>query len=248
MTTQEFNLNFDIQYNNIAGQSNPSLDIFEKSIYLTRAQLEIVKNYYDPDSNRKKRGFEGSEKRRNDLKQLVKDYKNNTSITSNVAIHNTSRFFTIPQDVFVIVNEKVKIISEDCTNGTVIEVVPITHDEFNTQIKNPFQNPNEDLAWRLDISNISTNKVVEIISPYNITGSLEYQMRYIKYPKPIILGNLATIYPSETLTIDGLSALTNCELDIEIHSEILDRAVELAILDYKPQNLQAKIQLDTRNE
>lgn len=248
MTVSEFNNNFDIQYNNIAGQSNPSLDIYEKSVYLTKAQLEIVKNYYDPDSNRKKRGFENSEKRRVDLKQLVKDYKINISTTNSIAIHPSSRFFVVPSELFLIINEKVKVKSEDCVNGTIIKVVPITHDEFNTQIKNPFQNPNEDVAWRLNISNIVNDKVVEIISPYNITGSLEYQIRYIKYPKPIILGNLLTLYPSETLTIDGISALTNCELDQEIHPEILDRAVELAILDYKPQNLQAKVQLDTRNE
>lgn len=248
MTVSEFNNNFDIQYNNIAGQSNPSLDIYEKSIYLTKAQLEIVKNYYDPDSNRKKRGFENSEKRRVDLKQLIKDYKNNTSTTNVVGIHPQSRFFEIPTDVFLIINEKAKIISNDCLNGTTIEIKPFSHDEFNTQIKNPFKNPNDSIVWRMDISNLSSNKVVELISPYNISASLEYQMRYIKYPKPIILGNLLTLYPSETLTIEGISVLTNCELDQEIHPEILDRAVELALADYQKDNLQTKVQLDVRNE
>ena len=100
----------------------------------------------------------------------------------------------------------------------------------------------------MDISNLSTNKIVELISPYNISASLEYQMRYIKYPKPIILGDLSNLYPSEILTIDGISTLTNCELDQEIHSEILDRAVELALSDYQKDNIQSKVQLDIRNE
>jgi hypothetical protein len=62
------------------------------------------------------------------------------------------------------------------------------------------------------------------------------------------LGNLSVIYPSENLTIDNISATTQCELDESIHEEILDRAVELALNDYQPQQLASKIQIDARNE
>ena len=69
-----------------------------------------------------------------------------------------------------------------------------------------------------------------------------------KYPKPIILSDLNLLFPGENLTIDGLSGPVGCELDPEIHREIIDRAVELALRDYKPSNLESKIQLDQRNE
>ena len=46
MTLQELNNEFDIHYNSIAGQSAPNLDAYEKSIFLTKAQLEIIKNYF----------------------------------------------------------------------------------------------------------------------------------------------------------------------------------------------------------
>ena len=75
MTVEELNNEFDIHYNSIAGQSSPNLDLYEKSIFFTKAQLELVKNYYDPQSNRKQKGFEASEKRRTDLKELIKNYK-----------------------------------------------------------------------------------------------------------------------------------------------------------------------------
>ena len=150
--------------------------------------------------------------------------------------------------MFLIVNERVKINSSDCFNNTTVEVKPVTHDEFNKQIKNPFQTPDNSLAWRLDYSTINNNKVVEIISPYNVTGSLEYKLRYLKYPKPIILTDLSVAFPSEGLSIDGETAQSNCELNESLHREILDRAVELALRDYKPQNLESKIQLDMRNE
>lgn len=248
MTNLEMKNAFNVRYNAIASMSAPPIDDYELSLYLTKAQLELIKDYYDPNSNRKGKGFEGSEKRRVDLKELVKDYKTSTSFTNPAAIHLSSKFFNIPDEVFLNVNESVRIISNDCLNNLIIDVKPVTHDEFNTQIKNPFKTPNKNIAWRLNISSIAENQVVEIISPYNITENLEYRLRYIKYPKPIIIVNLQDAYPDEILTIEGLFEETECELHTEIHDEIVDRAVQLCMQDYKSEKLQSKIQLDTRNE
>lgn len=248
MTNQELKNEFLISYNAIASNSAPGIDDFELSVYLTRAQLEIVKNYYDPLSNRKQKGFEATEKRRRDLNQLVKDYKTTSAISNDFNIDSLARFYVVPDDLFLIVNEKAKITSEDCYNGKTLTIKPISYDEYDVQIDNPFEKPNEKVAWRLDLSNVNNTKVVEIISPYNILGSLEYQIRYIKYPKPIIITNLNTAFPSDNLTIDGIYAETSCELNTEICREILDRAVLLALADYRPQNLQVKAQISQTNE
>jgi hypothetical protein len=248
MTNQEFRNQFDISYNAIASMSSPGIDDYELSVYLTKAQLEIIKNYYDPLSNRKQKGFEATEKRRRDLNQLVKDYKTTDIISNEFNIHPEAKFYIIPDDLFLIVNEKVKITSEDCYNNKTITVRPVSYDEYDIQIDNPFEKPNEKLAWRLDLSNINNVKVVEILSPYNISGSLEYQIRYIKYPKPIIITDLEVAFPSDNLTIDGISTETSCELNTEICREILDRAVMLAVADYRPQNLQVKAQMSQLNE
>ena len=248
MTNQEFRNQFDISYNAIASNSAPGIDDYELSVYLTKAQLEIVKNYYDPLSNRKQKGFEATEKRRRDLNQLVKDYKTSTTITNSSNINSEAKFYTVPNDLFLIVNEKAKIISEDCYNNKTLTIKPISYDEYDVQIDNPFEKPNEKVAWRLDLSNVNNTKVVEIISPYNISGSLEYQIRYIKYPKPIIITDLDIAFPSDNLTIDGISTETPCELNTEICREILDRAVLLALADYRPQNLQVKAQMSQTNE
>ena len=248
MTNQEFRNQFDISYNAIASMSAPGIDDYELSVYLTKAQLEIIKNYYDPLSNRKQKGFEATEKRRRDLNQLVKDYKTNSTISNSSNIDSQSKFYIVPNDLFLIVNEKAKINSQDCYNNKTLVIKPVTYDEYNIQISNPFEKPNNTTAFRLDISNINNIKVVEIISPYNVLGSLEYQIRYIKYPKPIIITNLNTTFPSDNLTIDGIFVETPCELDKEICREILDRAVLLATADYKSQNLQVKAQVSQMNE
>ncbi len=248
MTNQEFRNQFDISYNAIASNSAPGIDDYELSVYLSKAQLEIVKNYYDPLSNRKQKGFEATEKRRRDLNQLVKDYKTTSTITNSSNIDSDAKFYVIPNDLFLIVNEKAKITSTDCYNGKTLSIKPLSYDEYDVQINNPFEKPDHKNAWRLDISNVNTAKVVEIISPYNILGSLEYQIRYIKYPKPIIITNLTTAFPSDNLTIDGVFVETPCELNTEICREILDRAVLIALADYKPQNLQIKAQMSQTNE
>lgn len=244
MTNLEFRNEFNIHYNSIATQSAPSIDDYELSVYLTKAQLELVKDYYDSASNRKKEGFENSEKRRIDLKELVKEFNTNTVISTNIKLTNDSKIFKIPDDVFLIIYESVKCNVNNCGEKE-LSVVPKTHDEFNIQYENPFKRPNKNKVWRLDISKINNNKIVELISPFTIS---EYKIRYIKYPKPIIISDLNISFPNENLTINGFSSIQQCELDQEIHNEILDRAVQLALRDYKPSNLESKIQLDTRNE
>lgn len=249
MTNQELRNEFHISYNSIAGMSSPGIDDYELSVYLTKAQLELIKNYYDPLSNRKQKGFESSEKRRRDLNQLILDYKTTNSFKTIQNINQDSVFFQIPENLFLIVNEKLKLIDDNCGISRELNIKAISYDEFNIQSENPFEKPDESVAWRLDLANIGGDvKVVEIVTKYKDLNNLEYQIRYIKYPKPIILTNLLTAFPSDVLTIDGLSLETPCELNTEICREIIDRAVILALADYRPQSLQVKAQVSQSNE
>ena len=46
MTIDEFKREFDISYNNIMSNAAPGLNEYEKSVFLTKAQYEIVKSYF----------------------------------------------------------------------------------------------------------------------------------------------------------------------------------------------------------
>ena len=246
MTTSEFSNEFDILYNGIASNSAPPLDLYEKSVYLSKAQLEIIKNYFNPKGNKYGKGFEQSSKRRNDLKELIRHYPSTLELISNDGISPDSKFFRVPNDTFLIIQEKITINSNDeCLNGKEIKVVPKTHDEFNKQINNPFKRPNNKVAWRMDYYSHLGGKNVEIITPYTVS---KYTCRYVKYPRPIILTDLLSAFPGENLSIDNSSLELQCELSESIHREILDRAVELALADYKQNNLNAKLQVNSRNE
>lgn len=244
MTTTEFDLEFDILYDNISSNAAPGLDKYEKSVYLTKAQLEIIKEY-NGLLNKYQKGFDGSDKRRIDLKELIKDFKSTTFTISSERLSNklNSKFFTIPDDVFLIKYEKGLYKKGIC--DLELDIIPVTLDEFNEKVKNPFKKPYKNLAWRFDF-NSSISNVVEIISDQDINT---YHLRYLKFPKPIILTNLDTDpeLSGMNLSINGYTEEQTSELNQEIHSEILDRAVELAVRDYKENNLQNKVQLNNRN-
>ncbi len=244
MSIREFADQFDILYNNISSNAAPNLDLFEKSSYLTKAQLELVKEY-NGILNKYQEGFDGSDKRRTDLKELIVDHKSLVfSVNTNRLTNDlNSKFFNIPSDVFLIKYEKGRFTQGACSIE--IDIVPITLDEFNTKKNNPFKKPDKTVAWRLDFNSTDNNKV-EIISSETIT---EYHLRYIKYPEPIVLTNLQLDpqFSGMNLSIDGVTTPQTCKLNQEIHSEILDRAVELALRDYRENTLSNKIQTNNRN-
>lgn len=64
MSTEEFEREFDILYNNIMSNAAPSIDAYEKSVFLTKAQEDLVLAIYEGS-------FENSEKLIESLSNLV---------------------------------------------------------------------------------------------------------------------------------------------------------------------------------
>tara|TARA_R110000796_G_scaffold202062_1_gene318321 strand:+ start:4723 stop:5517 length:795 start_codon:yes stop_codon:yes gene_type:complete len=263
MTVTEMSRRFDIFYNNISSNQAPGLNTYEKSVILTKAQDELVKERYSP-FNKIKKGFESSENRRIELKQLITPYSTSDNYTkTDIAIDDNSLFFQIPDNIYYILQEEVTLSddSDDCISGTKVKVIPIKYDEYSTSKINPFRKPNKRKVWRMDIESATpqdtnsdndidliTNTVpmVEIISVYGIS---EYKMRYIRTPQPIVLETFSnnSDYDGLDLTVEGIDVATECELSDELQSNIVDRAVELAILGYKENTLQANVELNKRN-
>ena len=92
MTNQEFSNEFDILYNNISSNQAPGLDEYEKSVFLTKAQDEIVKNYFNPKGNKYQEGFDGNEKRQIDFSMITKtkSYTTFSASTFDGRINNKS--------------------------------------------------------------------------------------------------------------------------------------------------------------
>lgn len=230
MTTEEFSNEFDTLLNSYstieAFGKTPStieLDEYEKSVFLTNAQEEIVIGMYN-SKNPFGDSFERTEEIRRYLSGLIKTYTTTDKKVGYTGLSKSSVFFELPDDLWFITYESVNLKDDGlgCMSGEDISVIPITQDKYHRIRKNPFRGTNERRALRLDLS----DKVVEIVSKYNVES---YLVRYLSRPTPIILTDL-----TDNLSINGISVKTECELNPVIHRAILERAVKLAIMSRVP--------------
>lgn len=230
MTTEEFSNEFDTLLNSYstieAFGKTPStieLDEYEKSVFLTNAQEEIVISMYN-GKNPFGDSFERTEEIRRYLSDLIKTYTTTDKKVGYTGLSKSSVFFELPDDLWFITYEAVNLKDDGlgCMSGEDISVIPITQDEYHRIRKNPFRGTNKRRALRLDLS----GKVVEIVSKYNVES---YLVRYLSRPAPIILTDL-----TDNLSINGISVKTECELNPVIHRAILERAVKLAIISRVP--------------
>lgn len=356
MTTQEFSNEFDVLYNNIMSNQAPGLDEYEKSIFLTKAQEELVRDYFNSRNVKNAQGFDDNQKRQYDFSTLLSSitlpdfidtYRaliEHGSIIYNTIFDSRAKIYIAPSDLFLVINESI----EDSAKRR-YSVLPISYDEYNRLMLKPYGFPLKRQAWRIisdrtsslvgwggkqvdsatflfkskyfktinitisitsDNDNVTKPTVIEgdtivdiymfvpinnlvrywssylmsneslktagldkYIYPLNqetgnfpssgiteptsftiniapaimesgavvsapifeiigrFTGDIEYKMRYIKTPKPIILANLSDI--QEGLSINGYNTVTECELPLNTHQEILQRAVELAKASYQ---------------
>ncbi len=217
MTTKEFSDAFDIYLSNYG--TGLSFDEYEKSLFLTQAQEQIVTELYS-GRNFTGSGFEVTEELRSSLRSLVKTTNpEKVTVGPNNAISPNSTFYSLPEDVLFITFETATIDDDNagCKNGSNIAVVPVSQDEFHRIKNNPFRGFNKRRALRLDVG----DSKIEVVSKYSLSN---YKIRYLAKPSPIILSNF-----NNEVTIDNKSTISECMLDSSVHKYILDRAVALAI-------------------
>ena len=229
MTNQEFSNEFDILYNNVMSNQAPGLDEYEKSVFLTKAQDEIVKSYFNPKLNKVQEGFDNSERRQIDFSMIIKTVKA-TKITNDSGLiklypNEGSELYQIPEKIMMFINESLKVTRDG--NSISLVIIPLNYKEYNRLMTKPYKRPIKNQAWRLNIDSISDSNrpIVEIVAGYGDT-IIDYTIRYVKRPQAIILTDL------EGVSIDGKFEEQPCELDPILHHEILQRAVELAKAAY----------------
>lgn len=249
MNNTELSLEFDILFNNITSGIAPGINDYEKSVFLTKGQEEIIKNYLNPLGNKYAEGLDDSKKRFTDFSGLIKTAEISTLITPSASIDRRAVNFALPTDAFVLLNEVLQGTDKE-SNTRDFQIIPISYLEYTRLMSRPYKEPLKGQAWKITTEG-STVAHSTIIPNSSITSS-KYIVRYIKRPNPIILRDLSEIEFEEGLEADFLSinnirVKTECELNPEIHREILDRAVELAKVSYID-NHTALTQINTRNE
>lgn len=275
MTSLEFSNEFEILYNNIMSNQSPGIDEYEKSMFLTKAQLELVKNYFNPRSNKTQEGYDDSAKRQYDFSVLntVKKYfaeeyneidfedgndnehsiithlKTNILGEDEMDIKFNRYFYKTPYDFLFFINEE----------AFVERVIPARENlkQRNAAIVTPINFNDYTIlrggTYKYPVSKNECWKLItnkkdenEIIAPYNYK-IVAYTLRYVRKPKPIILTDIQSEYGT---TIDGEGNTLNpvCELPEAVHPEIVQRAIELAKAAYRTGETEVLTQMGTRSE
>ena len=248
MTREEFLYQFDVLYNNITSNQAPGLNGYEKSVFLTKAEYETLKNHFNSKSNKQAEGFDDSIKRQIDFSTLIKS-KTISPLTENQCMLDAN----MKEDILFILNEEV-VEEEFQPNNATGEtnkciVVPLSYDEYNRIQSKPYRYPLKNQVWRL-VNGDQTNSIITII-PHNNYIATEYSIRYVKRPLPIIVKD-DDIWSIDSdpieYTIGGWPRLKSItvenseheeiqetiveyppiEIPEELHDEVLQRAVELA--------------------
>lgn len=249
MTIQEFSNEFDILYNNSMSNAAPGVDEYEKSVFLTKAQSELLRNYFNPQGNKYKQGFDDSTKRQIDFSSITRSIApaNYTGIYTK--FDDRSNVFALPSNLLYIINESATALIEGVQKN--ITIVPITFADYARVMSKPFKQPLKNQGWRLILNaqngpvmgqGDTIANVAEVIINPNYTLS-QYKIRYIFKPNPIILTDLM----SSGLSIEGMTMSSGCQLDHSVHQEILQRAVELAKATYIG-DLKDTVELGQRSE
>lgn len=219
MNVQEFSNSFDtllqpyIAKDSFNEQNNLAFDEYEKSIFLTKAQEQIVLELYQK--------LEQSEEVRKYLSNLIKtDNYVPVGEQDDTLINNNFKSYKVEvsNDILFMIYEQCTLSDENnCINNKIVSVVPTIHDDLDKVLKNPFKSPNSRKVIRLDFDN-----KIELISKYSISN---YKVRYLKKPNPIIL-----IALEDNLSINnGDTKVSNGETNPILHERIVQRAVQLAV-------------------
>lgn len=264
MNAQEFSSEFDLLYNNVSSNQAPGLTEYEKSVFLTKAQDEIIKNNFTnaQGGNKYQQGVEDSEKRYADFSTLLTVIELNADDSDTITFDERGKIFKFPdggeeefKKVMIVITETFKT-GNSSDNLTSYQVIPLKFDEYIRLMSKPSSDPLKKQVWKLMGNNTSGNGSIEIVPHWKDKDNTinKLILKYIRRPYPIILENLKP----QGLTIEGYNgtggstlgpATTRvcCELAEELHPEILQRAVELAKIFYTGDNQQV-ITAGTRSE
>ena len=199
MTTDEFKDELNVIYENINKGGAPGLDDYEISVILSNAQEELVKAAPD---------------------EIFPSLVTVADISSPTITGIDSGYsFNLPDDWLKFLNEKVTDVS-----GDTLRVIPIDVVEYTTKMSKAYNYPIRRTAWRLMLD-ASSNTAVEIrVRPGFVPTT--YSLRYLRRPTPIIVADLSLLTPAAS--IDGLTAITQCELADRYHRDIIKYASQLA--------------------
>ena len=145
-TVKEWSDAFDVLYNQVMSNSSAALDEYDKSIFLTKAQEEIVKNYFNPKGNKYQEGYDDTAKRQADFATLVKT-ATLTTPSGYSKFDTRSDAYVFPPDYFIAINEQFQVV----TNGKTYPytIIPISYTTYKIRFFHFSCLPVDTCSWMI---------------------------------------------------------------------------------------------------
>jgi hypothetical protein len=226
MTSAEMKKEFLILYDKVTGFNAPGYLDSEISLFLTKAQDQIVSKFYNPERNALLQGVEQTEQVLKYLQPLVSVPTSCAAVGQTVEFNFKRSLFKLPESHLFTLSERLIASSNDpCYDGTLLRVDVKPNNEFVINLSNPFKKPDLREAWRL----YETDDTV-IIYTDNRLSVQKYEIVFLKKPEPIIIG---------ANVIRGITGPVNSPL-VLLENQIIDEAVMIATGVTNPELLQIK--------
>ena len=137
----------------------PGLNEYEKSVFLTKAQDEVLKNHFNAKGNPMQDGFDDTAKRQIDFSSLLFTKKlSPVSMENYPQLHPGSSVFKIEANILMIVNESLKL-----ENNMLVSIIPVAYTDITSLLLKPYKYPPKNQAWRYlnNIDNDTTSSSSE---------------------------------------------------------------------------------------
>lgn len=267
MTTTEMSNEFDILYNQVNSNQAPGVDEYEKSVFLTKAQNQVILAKFDPRGNKFQAGFNI-----NDLGQL-RQYDFSTLIENTELDRITSQqyspydpraiTFVLPDDYFLTLNESV--VENYQQVPYIYQIIDISYGDYTRLMQKPYQYPPKRSVWKLITKNGTVKEQTVVVDNTQAAqvqterGAKLHTIQSVKVSGTFceLIGKfinednitykmryvkrptpiVLVDLSSDNLSIDGVSDETSCKLPEGVHHIIVQRAVELCTAIYNPQAL-----------
>lgn len=182
MTTTEFSTEFDVLYNNITSNQAPGLNLYEKSVFLTKAQSQLMSEYFSKRLDGSEGGFDGSPKRQIDFSSIM-EWSTLERITQSAPRFDPrSILYAMPDDALFIVDEQLSLLDYDnisysqADTDTFYSVVPISYEDYARLMSKPYKYPPKSQAWRLITKKFTITTQEQTIPAYTTYSVVHTQM------------------------------------------------------------------------
>lgn len=238
MTNADFSNNIDIYLSKVSLGAVINLNEYDKSMFLTNAQNNVIKTYFAKLPTSVAPNFQMPSVTQIEYGNLITLHSVDLSTaTISDGYADNGYVFSFSDDDFVVGGRKavpLHILNERIVTdtGKSYTIVPIAHSEYDRILSKPYSEPLKKQAWRLFESDSKTlQRTAEIILRSDAGNPDKYIIRYIRKPQPIILTDLED--SGDNLDIDGVTVETECELSPLLHNDILQEALRLIFSSYQ---------------